>query len=359
MSPASSWRTAIACLILPMVLFASLELFLRQGWEPERAALQVLHVQPSPKRVYVLGNSIMKTAFDFDGAEKDLSVGIDREIHFGHFTGLWYLLVKNAIVPSSPHPGLIVWGFLPQHARRPAARIRVGDHTDLARSVDEYEFDRIATGAPNDVRSLPMRWLMKNSRVFSARTVIADQFPPWLDIAGAASLEALGHSSVGALRDQLAAGSTLTDLLLRRLSTGELVMPEERINQIAWNETEAQRFPETFVPRISEMILEAKIPQLVVIFRRNEWMLGGVERRADRVYVEEAVRYFKERGIPFLDLSRMNMRYFAKRSHINEAGRRALTPILVRRLLRILDTHAGRSDLGSHIFDDEFLAAVH
>jgi hypothetical protein len=334
------WRAAVASIVLPLVLIASLELFLRQCWGRDNSAIELLRVRPSPDRVYVLGNSIMKTAFDLERAEEEFGGGIDAEIHFGHFTNLWYLLVKNAIVPAPPHPRLIVWGFLPNKARRPAIRMRLRDHTDLARRDNEYEFDRIASGALNNSRRRPMQWLVEHSLIFSGRAVIADRLPMWLDTAGVASLQFVGYPSSDLPREKLGGGSALTDLLVRRLGAGELVMPEERIAGIGWIQTEERPFANTFVPRIAERIKAAGIPQLVVMFRSSAFKVSKRDRQADREYVSEAIRYFEERGIPFLDFvnsSTMDRRYFAAGSHINETGRKVLTPLLVRQLRVILD----------------------
>jgi len=94
--------------------------------QPEPPSLaEQLPVPLESGDVYLLGNSMFKTGIDVEHLQALLPAeSVKFSYHDGYYSNLWYLMAKNAIVPSDQRPSILVWGFRPTYAIQPAFQKR-------------------------------------------------------------------------------------------------------------------------------------------------------------------------------------------------------------------------------------------
>jgi hypothetical protein len=341
---------AAAFVVLPLLAVALLDLLL-DARQPEASTRErALKVRPSRDRIYLLGNSIFKTGIDLASLEGQLegrregrldpAIGVDFEAHEGHYTSFWYLVIKNAIAPVQPHPRLIVWGFRPTYALRPSFRTRSACDIERFLGADEKVYQRLAAESHDGTRSRAAPWLAGHSLLYSKRAELQRRLHQVLRGWGLAALYYLGDESAIPLGVELARGNELGDLVQKRLSVGPLAMREEGIVDAGekFVTGPAVAFEESFVPRIAELIEEAGIPQLVLVFKPASVLQGGMGTEA-RAFSQAATHFLESRGIPYVDFvddERIRLEHYASGDHYNADGRRLLTEDVAEALQRLL-----------------------
>ena len=317
------------------------------GWllPPAETRIDALKVKPDADRIYLLGNSIFKTGFDAGLLEDHLggAVGVDIEIHEGHYTSLWYLIVKNALIRADPPPRLIVWGFRPGPAQQPGYRLkRVCDIERFLGPADD-EFHGMVAGA-NATETLPWRiWLGEHSNLYSrrleARTALFDS----LQNKMLAGLSIVGGPAVALIESELESGRSLSEVTRRRIEGARYRMAEETLvdSGKSFIGSAPAPFSQSFVPLIAEMIAEAGIPQLVLILKPASGPKGNRELE----FTRDAVRYFDRRGIPslnFLEEQQIQLHHYASGDHYNEKGRQLMSRLLAQALMELAEFDAYR-----------------
>jgi hypothetical protein len=351
--PIRRWTAAVALLALPLLAVALLDLLLAARQPESSTREEALKVRPAADRIYLLGNSIFKTGIDVEGLEARLGPGhgVDLEAHEGHYTSFWYLAVKNAIAPVQPHPRLLVWGFRPTYALLPSFRTRRACDIERFLGPDEKVYDRIVSERRDRLASPASIWLTEHSHLYAKRMELQQRLHRTLRGWGLASLYYLGAESAIPLGIELARGRELGDLIDRRLSAGEQVLPEEGIVDAGEKFVTGRTAPfeESFVPHIAELIERAGIPQLVVVFKPVAELEGGMGPEA-RGFAEAATRWFERRGIPHLSFvgdTEIRREHFASGDHYNAAGRRVVTGRVAEALQGLLETGSRRARMAA------------
>ena len=323
----------IQILVLALAIVVALDVTARVVASEEPVSLtDRLEVQPVDRGVYLLGNSMFKTGVDVEVVRDGLN---PHDVRFGyyngHYTSLWYLIAKGALGPSERRPELVVWGFRPGFALLPAYRQNQPNSTEL------FEFDDRAylslTGQSDnspglDVQSFMLRW----SGMFAQRAEVQDLVSMTTEQAGLAALDVAGRSTRG-LRERLVEGDgSIADEITRAATRGAVQLTEEQVvdgvGDFVTGPTLA--FAEGFVPLTAESFEDNGLEQLVVIWRPAS-VAKGSPVALEQQFVSDAIDYFEDHDIPFLDLyndERIDATMFAKGDHYNAAGRAYITDYL-------------------------------
>ena len=84
-------------------------------------------------------------------------------------------------------------------------------------------------------------------------------------------------------------------------------------------------------PLAADTFADSGLQQLVVLWKPHECRQRQAQAQGDQ-FIEDAIRYFDNNGIPYLDLyhdERITPSMFAEGDHFNATGRDKVTEILV------------------------------
>lgn len=298
-------------------------------------------VRPEAGKVFFLGNSMFKTAFDYEviGQEAGLGYRPPFDAHIGHYTSLWYLYVTAGF--RDVQPALVVWGFRPTYANRPAFRKREPCDVDLFRDYWDANYlakTRSAGLSPGERFKIGLESI---SFLFGQRERIRARVTREINSVIHSVAGRGGHAAAGVPLQSVVDGRvSVADLVQRFGSRGAVTFGEQKVVDAGKGFITGQKadFARSFVPDIVARLAARGIPQMVVIFKPAAYTQGAVPAE-DRVFVADAVQYFREHGIPYLDFvddERVQRRHFAEGDHYNEEGRALLTAIMSEKLRTVL-----------------------
>lgn len=300
---------------------------------------------PSEDGVWIVGNSIFQTGVDPVQLSHALGdVPVNFEYHGGHYTSLWYLIFKNALPGIESEPGVIVWGFRPAYASRPAFRQNMRNTTEQFLKANDPIYERLAgkfqIGSQGvfERGSNLVRVLLERTALWQHRSVLRN----WLSNARVqlgASLGELVDPGTSALvrREILDGDLEFPDVLTRVTSNGSVMYAAARIDDRFGDFVVGPtvRYRESFVPIIADLISETGINQLVVIWPPR----GGTQTdrsKSSDMFVSDSVTHLEARGIPVLNLHDderfLDLEFFAEGDHFNEEGQVLITSLLAREL---------------------------
>ena len=300
-----------------------------------------LEVQPRDGRIYLLGNSMFKTGIDPEALERGIAggIGVDFEEHVGHYTNLWYLIVKNALIDHPETPRRVVWGFRPTYAYRPAFRQKRTCDVERFRGPSETLYDHLVSRANRGGHGAWRAWLARESGLYPRREAIRDAaFEPFERFT-LSLLGIVGGPAAPRIEAELDSGRSLSAVLHERLQPRENRVAEEGYVDAGESFVlgEVVPFEQSFVPPISNLLRERAIPQLVVLFKPVAATAEGLDPRAAR-FAADAVRWFEAHGIPYLDMvsaPELERRHYASGDHYNAEGRALVTAKLAAALRRL------------------------
>lgn len=299
-----------------------------------------LAIQPVEGGVYLLGNSMFKTGVDVETMQANIP---ERDVRFnyydGHYTGLWYLIAEGALAPSEARPEIVVWGFRPRYAALPAFRQNRPNSTELF-EFEDLAYDRLtgeSVATPLiDAQSFLQDW----SGIYARRSDVQDAISRTTERVGLETLDAVGQN-VDGLWDRLIDGeTTIADEIVRAATGGEVQLTEEQVVDGVGDFIIGPTldFADGFIPLTVKSFRDSGLAQLVVIWRPADVAQGAPIPEED-LFVAEAIEYFEENGIAYVDFyhdDRIDLAVFAKGDHYNADGRSAVTAILTDRIRQLL-----------------------
>lgn len=337
-SDSRPWLITVG-IALALVVIA--EVFFLTSAPAEPTALEKLNAAPGDD-VFVYGNSMFQTGINFGPLAEQSQRDVVFDYHNGHYTSLWYLIADQALPLADPAPTLVVWGFRPKFAADPAFRQNKVVDNDLFEPGDSLYRDlTIGSG-----ESVPLWNLAGQLReiVLESNGMWAKRDDAQAQLASRAS--GLGVDMVSVVRDaatedfreRLASGEiTVADEILRIATNGEIQLAEERVvdGQGDFIIGPSVDFAGSFLPHITEKISTASTQQLVIIWKPVHRVSDDVESVEDDKFVADAIAYFEQNDIPYVDLyhdDRITAEMFASGDHYNEDGRVIVTEILAAKL---------------------------
>lgn len=297
-------------------------------------------VRPQAGRVFFLGNSLFKTAFDFEAIGREAALGYTPpfDAHVGHYTNLWYLYATAGF--QDVKPSLVVWGFRPTYANRPAFRKRQFGDLDLFR--DHWDANYLAKTASGR-RSLAERAEIRLGSLMSLygqRTEARAGLTHAINRGLCSVARRMGRAPICSQLEGASNGrASVADLVQRFSSGGAIRFAEQQMVDAgeAFVTGDKVGFDRSFVPDIAARLTEKGIPQLVVMFKPVSYTTRPVPDE-DREFVDDAVRYFALHDIPVLNLvddPRVQRRHFAEGDHYNGEGRALMTALMSDKLREV------------------------
>jgi hypothetical protein len=334
-------------LILSVSLILILDAVFSYSFVSRFSLVNKLNMPPNSHHLYFLGNSMFKTGIDFELLNNNLlpeGEHADFEYHNGQYTNLWYLLIKNAIVPSSEHPKILVWGFRPTYANEPAFRQnKIGPIEEFCLGNDSF-YESMISQQDFSQKDKFTLWLANNSFLFGNREDIKRKISSFINNIGVSFLKPLMSSERAAeIEDMFFTRKlTVSDFLVNQLSDGRYVMVEETVvdNGRKFIRGKKVKFDQSFIPIISSMISDAGIPQLVLIFKpaaysKNELGKGPIK------FAIDAEKYFKSKSIQYINFMKddsISEDLYAKGDHYNTRGREHVTKAVSDKIKLMLAT---------------------
>ena len=283
-----------------------------------------LFVQPSPDGVYLLGNSMFKTGVDPERLEAQLggTTPVDFEYHNGHYSNLWYLIARTALGRTEHDPSVVVWGFRPYYAMRPAFRQNGPTDNDLF-AIEDPLYERLQGGEtfrePPTISSARFRdELAETSGLYRERDAAQDRVADAAVRVGVDVLDWLGVGYAESLRASVVEGDrSLADEIVRLGTGGETVLTEELVVDGIGDFIvgPVRPFADSYIPATAEAIADAGLDQVVVIWR-PVIAADGAPATDEDAFVADALAWFDSQGIPVLDLygdGRIERSFFAVR----------------------------------------------
>jgi len=308
--------------------------------EPTGSVADSLLAPPGEDGIWIVGNSIFRTAVDPVQLESTLThQRIDFEYHGGHYTSLWYLIARNALPDVADRPSLLVWGFRPVYAALPAFRLNKVNDTEIFIVDGDPTYESLAEGIspPSnnglDQLASEVDESVSATSLFGVRGRAAANLSSGSLDAGIALADRLGSVAADLVRREVVNGdATLLDVLNRVVTGGEVQLAEERVIDGVGDfiRGDPADYDNSFIPLIADQIASQDVPQLVVIWPP----LSVAEERPDPAqdaFVADAIADLEDRGIPVLNLyadPRIGVELYADGDHFNPEGRDLITGIL-------------------------------
>ena len=344
--PSISLTRGLGLVILAVAIFVIADLSIGMTQHEPPTLNAQLPVALEEGDVYLIGNSIFKTGIDIEQLELMLpGESVKFSYHDGYYTNLWYLIAKNAILPSEEEPLVLVWGFRPTYAIQPAFQKRESPDITTFRSESEPFWEDVVSSrgrVPVPTDNSFMNTLGRYSTVHQGR----DDFRAWLqhitNLATTSILDATKASEADTLKASLiSGGDSVADVLLRTLTAGRVQMSEELIvdDGVQFITGPSVDFGQSFVPHTAELMANAGINQLVLIFKPVAETEDRLEPAAGE-FADAAAAFFDAHDIPYINFfveDSVVRDHFAKGDHYNESGRANLTEFVGRAILRLLD----------------------
>jgi len=320
------------------------------------APRESLSLKPDPNGagIYFIGNSMFGTGLDID-LVNDLLPESDARLAYydGHYSSMWYLSATLGF-NSDTSPGLVVWGFRQTYAIMPAFRQNkktiqadferfasseyfevlekagsgplVGGETDVSytSSVEKQNepFEILGTFLGKLINS---RFLILREReVFVRQT--RTKISLWIT-------KLLPESTTSALFKSSGERRRTEDLFVAHVTNGEILTADALVVDEGerFVKGNRQHFLDSFIPKTTHAFAELGIRQIVVLFKPRNVFKNKIGADTE-VFRQEAVRYFTEVGIPYIDFVEdpaLTEEYFAKGDHYTQAGREYVTSQIV------------------------------
>jgi hypothetical protein len=292
--------------------------------------------------VVLLGNSILARGVDEDGFSRLSGVRTRIMTHGGAASAMWYLLLKNVIVPSEERPRVVGIVFRDTYLTEPGYRVKgkYRKKLDYYSSGDEPELERLAyhPGRGRIESLFHHRW-----GLFEKRARFQDLIEGAFKTDLPASLLALEPIEVEAAVEEAFAEEKLETGLLGRaeqraevdLSQGDHLDFDARVRR-------------SFLPLIVELAAANDV-RLVLIrsksrrdaepfpagYRAPAWAAEGVPR-----YMAALEAYLDSVGVPLLDFGgdpRIRREHYGNGDHLSESeGKPLFTRLLAEEMAPFL-----------------------
>ena len=320
-----------------------------------------LKVVPASQDVYVLGNSMFGVGFDLQAARSQLeNRSVDFAYYNGHYTSMWHLGLDIGMEISTA-PKIVVWGFRPTYAAFPAFRQNRATeeqefrkhmnaaHRNILLNSGDPAYERRYKSNPQDTQEAQQ---FVTSEVFESlggkiarktqlhsKSLSRDSELLGLLVDGFSRVLADVAIKLGYSKELFYSDEKLLELnnLLVEYTTGGRIRVADALvvdNGEQFIRGKAVKFEDSFLPEIVKEIQGLRSKQLVVIFRPVTTYDQPLDGELKAFY-EDALSYFNERGLLVLDLlatEGLGREMYADGDHLNEAGRKFVTDLIVEKL---------------------------
>lgn len=291
---------------------------------------RITELQP---RVVLVGDSVLVLSVDPEGLSREMDVPVYGIGMPGSASAVWYLVLKNDIVPvPEPRPDILVLIFRDTILTRPGYRV-YGSYFD---QIDEYatpaDTELIQRAYINSMNPLEKmaegyfpiygsRWRVRETLDYYIRFTLTGLL---LDCKRGCTTEAMSKVFEAANMEQ--------NILGDAIGAAETYLYTDRAFDF---DREVDR---SFLPEMIRLCRESGI-QLVVVRTKTLRYKETSEPAALKRYIENLSAYLEENGVILLDFSndpRLKDEYFIDQLHLDMTGRDIFTQMLADELGSLL-----------------------
>lgn len=308
---------------------------------------QPLRGDPTTGSLYFIGNSMFGTGLDIDAVRDSLphetaSLGY----YDGHYTSTWYAAFRNSLIPSGIRPKVVVWGFRPTYAVLPAFRQNAETELDLLHDPDDPVFRAILANAEavdnpaNRSVVVPRRkqsildWLSDAAPIVKRRS---DFRRLYSDVAAHVVARAYAKTNdIAAQFSDPRSSLKISDIIVSFATGGTIRRADALVvdNGERFIQGREMPFDQSFVPLTAQLLMDAEIPQIVIIFKPVS-VLDGKMPASAWTYYKDVIAYFERERIPYLDFVAdplLTRDLYAKGDHYTQEGMTYVTNRIVENL---------------------------
>jgi hypothetical protein len=289
-------------------------------------------IEEQQPQIIVIGNSIVQSGVDAKlltslTGEKSMTLEFA-----GAFTPVWYLLIKNSVLPAQHHPAVIVIVFRDTHLTQPDLGVHGQAYEDLIDSLagaDEELFNQLAYF--NEMSPLT-RLVMRDVPLYKYGREVRTELDEKLKYSTVYRTfgippELLDKISYRTLRNE----ESDRGLLGQTSMAAETNYPDYVYNF-------QQQLPKSFLPPIIDLTEGTDIRLVFVRVRRLAQARGVPESQALQRYIQDLTAYLNSRQVTFLDFShdgRFTEDYYGVGEHFNARGEKLFTEMLAEALIPV------------------------
>lgn len=286
-------------------------------------------------QVVLLGNSMLGEGVDERLFMQQTGLRTLKLWSGGWSSAIWYLALKNVIVPASPRPQTVVLFFRDHYLTDPTFRV-TGEYkkgVDELTGPDEPLLERLAyLNAMNPLTyQLNQNWSLFQKREYLKES-LESNVKSWVG-------SVYGHSDVESVNQNIQRMFGVDNLLAEELGNAQL-KSEEVKNKDLYDFQKA--LPVSFLPAMVEIARENNIRLVLVrVKRRRE--VRGLQRPAGLdEYIRDLKQWCSSEQVPLIDFSedaRLTLDLYADGDHLNRGdGRTLFTQLLTEQLKPYLST---------------------
>jgi len=297
----------------------------------KRISLRTIAVdQP---QIVVLGDSVFMRGVDLD----ELSIGVGKTVYgigvAGSASALWYVAIKNNIVPSPYKPQALMIVFRDTMLTTPGYRV----NGSYFKQLDEYAtpndrllIERAYVNLMNPLEKISERYLP----LYGSRLSLRETLDYYIRYSGNKIIFGCDTRCTDqAMGTVYGAANMEQNILGDAIGTAEsyLYTPEA----LDFN----RQLNRSFLPEIVRMCNENGIQLILVRTKTMRYPDEASEPLALKTYMQNMSAYLEANGVILLDFGtdeRIKTEYFFDPLHLNQQGRVVFTEMIVDSLKNIL-----------------------
>lgn len=278
----------------------------------------------------LMGNSMVGTRFDKRELKRGLAPQTAQRITVpGSRTSVWYLMMKNYVVPSGHRPQRVIQFFRDRELTKPRER---------ATGVDARLLETVSVG-PDPVveRKLTpplhqpierLRWVLEREAPVLA---LRRRTEPWLDAVATLVSEAFAHPEKGRRKRAIN----------RLFATGKVRDSDTDAEEAVEDDDQRsfqEALPDSFLPEFMKVAAEAHVPLAFVRIRTERIAKGIPDPPALARYIADLRHYLSERDAVFVDMTSATWeetRLYGEYDHILPAYKRMYTRRFIREVPQV------------------------
>ncbi len=284
-----------------------------------------------PRMVFV-GNSVLGTSFKNDELSRLLGCSTLRLTLPGSFSALWYVVIKNLVLPADPQPEVVVVGFRDTYLTEPTHHTTGNYKRRLDYFVEPNEplLDRLAY-LPN---ANPITlWVTEHAGFVKRRESLRTSSEEFFKYKLTGAILGLGRGRITRAVNQSFADDQKSQALLSRAQLdADIEIPKEHFRF-------SQRVEQSFLPHMIDLVRGNGMQLVLVRMRPRRWAQADIDptslpewSKGDLSAYNHALEaYLSEKGVPIVDLSRnraITLDWYGNGDHIKEGwGQDQFTPL--------------------------------
>lgn len=287
------------------------------------AAASLAGIERERPAVVFIGNSMVRRGVSAEILTEASGAKTYLLAKPGAFSALWYLFIKNVLVPARHRPGTVVIVFRDDYLTRPTYRVDglYKKEIDAYATAAEPALDRLAYGAVAEDGLMSGLAGVERSRRWMKERAESRALTLYLDIKERNLKRMLGRT--------FGEGAMVGELVdLAQLDAEEL--DEERLVDFD------AAVSDSFLPLIIELAADHDMQLVMVRYKRKRDLGGNNEPPELKRYIGKLRAYLERHSVPLIDFTddpRITLEHWGRGDHLDpDMGKPVFSRILAEEL---------------------------